>query len=122
MGHRIELCGDTTTNGLGRAVLPLQLGMLALDRLELVHQRVVVGIGDHRRVSLVVRVAELEDPLGEFLRSSTSCDQVGRGFIFGSVSHRLSLRLTADVHAETVEGTALTVRSTVHCPSTLVPA
>ena len=46
-------------------VLALQLGVRPLERLEPVHQLVVLGVGDDHGVALVVRVACLVDADGE---------------------------------------------------------
>ena len=50
-----------------RAVLALQLRVGALERLELVHELVVLRVGDDRRVALVVRVARFVDADREVL-------------------------------------------------------
>ena len=54
-----------TADGQRGAVLALQLGVCPLERLEPVHELVVLGVGDDHGVALVVRVACLIDADGE---------------------------------------------------------
>jgi hypothetical protein len=52
----LEALGRLAADALGGRVGREQLGVRGLDALELVHQRVVLGVGDLRRVEDVVEV------------------------------------------------------------------
>ncbi len=57
MAYRHEALEHGADHALRRRVGGDELGMLGLDRLQLLEQRVVVGVGDRRRVAHVVVVA-----------------------------------------------------------------
>ena len=64
---------------LRRGVLALQLGMLALERVELAHEGVVLGVGHDRGVALVVRRARLLDARSERLSALVRLAEGGLG-------------------------------------------
>src|SRR5690606_31710119 len=116
-------------DGLGRAVLALKLGKVVLEQFKPAHHGVVLGVRDERGILLVVRVAQFEDAGRQGVSLCGSLLEVFRSGLCGALDalcHPLSLGNPSDTiggvacsQAET--GTALTVRSMVHCPSTRVP-
>ncbi|MDQ1110572.1 hypothetical protein QE418_000020 [Microbacterium testaceum] len=135
--HALGVLDRREIGGLGRAhrqrgaVLPLQLGVKAFERLEPVHPPVVGRVVDDLGIAPVVGVARADDALREFARLGACLieGEVGKLIVLG---HSSSLGRGSDIlggpctaqsfagHAST--GTAETVRSIVNCPSTRVPS
>ena len=67
--HLLESLGRLAAHALRRRVRRQQLRMLGLDPLQLVHQRVVLGVGDLRRVQHVVKVLVAAQFRAQFLRA-----------------------------------------------------
>jgi len=55
------------SDGLGGRLITRERRVLSLERSELTHRKVVVGVGDLRRVELVVGVVGRDDQRGEFV-------------------------------------------------------
>ena len=66
MLQRREPPPDGAPHRLRRGILGDELGELALERFELVHERVVLGVGHAGGVTDVVGVAVLLDGLAQF--------------------------------------------------------
>jgi hypothetical protein len=116
------------TDGLRRRVLPLQLGVQALQLFEAVHPAVVRRVVDDLGVAAVVRVARADDAVGQVLGFRPRGFESGVGGECG-IRHHASLGGGADTavaaspatdHTET--GTAETVVAMVNWPMTRVPS
>ena len=87
MAHLLEALGGLAADALGGRVGGEQLGMRGLEALELVHQRVVLGVGDLGGVENVVEVLVAAE-IGAELLGALGCFSGGVGLaapdFFGS--------------------------------------
>ena len=67
VAHFLEALGGLAAHALGGRVGREQLGMRGFEALELVHQRVVLGVGDFGRVEHVVEMLVAADLVAQLL-------------------------------------------------------
>ena len=90
VANRHQPLEDGADHALRRRVGRQQLRVLGLDRLQLLEQRVVVGVGDDRRVEHVVAVRVLAQLAAQGVRARCGSRRIGAGRHLEIVGDRIA--------------------------------